>query len=298
MVVDIKTLMTCNLGIAFIFFITFLSYLKNKNPPNGFRVWTFGIITHTLGFVFLVFRGTIPIGICIVFTNLLITFSVVFRLDAISRFVQNKALRKSLYSFPVFVTIVCSCFYFLNDDIGIRNIITSTFVFLFTIAISWQLIRYAPPLNTILYYLMAFGVTIRGGTLMYRAILWLIDPKVSHFDANNNNAIHFFIAILSEIGINVLFLMMNNQKAENKILQTNKELQEALDNVRTLKGLIPICSHCKKIRDDKGYWNILESYIQKHSDASFSHGLCPDCSDKLYGNNDWYLKMKKKKEAM
>jgi hypothetical protein len=51
---------------------------------------------------------------------------------------------------------------------------------------------------------------------------------------------------------------------------------------KELKGLLPICSVCKKIRDDKGYWNQIEGYIQKHSDAQFSHGICPDCSKKYY----------------
>ncbi|HLP15877.1 MAG TPA: two-component regulator propeller domain-containing protein [Bacteroidota bacterium] len=60
------------------------------------------------------------------------------------------------------------------------------------------------------------------------------------------------------------------------------ELKAALENVKTLGGLIPICSSCKKIRDDEGYWNILETYLIKHSDAQFSHGICPDCAGKLY----------------
>jgi hypothetical protein len=50
-----------------------------------------------------------------------------------------------------------------------------------------------------------------------------------------------------------------------------------------LSGLIPICASCKKIRDDKGYWNQLETFIQQHSKAEFSHGICPDCMKKLYG---------------
>ena len=60
------------------------------------------------------------------------------------------------------------------------------------------------------------------------------------------------------------------------------ELQDALVNVKTLRGLLPICSYCKKIRDDKGYWNQIESYIRDHSDAEFSHGMCPECLKKLY----------------
>lgn len=70
------------------------------------------------------------------------------------------------------------------------------------------------------------------------------------------------------------------------------ELQEALDNIRTLNGLLPMCASCKKIRDDKGYWNQLEEYIQNHSEATFTHGMCPECSDKFYGGEEWYIKMK------
>lgn len=72
-----------------------------------------------------------------------------------------------------------------------------------------------------------------------------------------------------------------------------EDLQNALTEIKTLEGIVPICSKCKKIRDDKGYWSKLESYIEQHSDASFSHSMCPECSDKLYGVEDWYIKMKK-----
>jgi len=61
-----------------------------------------------------------------------------------------------------------------------------------------------------------------------------------------------------------------------------RELQEALVKVKTLSGLVPICASCKKIRDDKGYWNQIESYIEKHSTAEFTHSICPECARKLY----------------
>ncbi len=60
------------------------------------------------------------------------------------------------------------------------------------------------------------------------------------------------------------------------------DLQKALAEVKTLSGMLPICSSCKKIRDDKGYWNQIEGYISEHSGAEFSHGLCPDCAKKIY----------------
>jgi PAS domain S-box-containing protein len=61
-----------------------------------------------------------------------------------------------------------------------------------------------------------------------------------------------------------------------------RELQDALDNIKVLKGIIPICASCKKIRDDKGYWKQIESYIKEHSNADFSHSVCPECARKLY----------------
>ncbi len=66
------------------------------------------------------------------------------------------------------------------------------------------------------------------------------------------------------------------------------QLKDALENVRTLSGMLPICSYCKKIRDDKGYWQQLEAYITEHSEALFSHGLCPECAEKAIKelNND------------
>jgi CheY-like chemotaxis protein len=63
-----------------------------------------------------------------------------------------------------------------------------------------------------------------------------------------------------------------------QMLQTKvRELREALEQVKLLSGFLPICSYCKKIRDDKNYWEQVESYITKHSEAKFSHGICPQC---------------------
>ena len=61
-----------------------------------------------------------------------------------------------------------------------------------------------------------------------------------------------------------------------------QDLQKSLANVKSLSGLLPICAGCKKIRDDKGYWSQVESYVQEHSEATFTHGLCPDCIKKYY----------------
>ena len=69
---------------------------------------------------------------------------------------------------------------------------------------------------------------------------------------------------------------------EELVAERTSELTKALSEVKQLSGLLPICAACKKIRDDQGYWNQIESYIQRHSQAEFSHSICPDCMQKLY----------------
>jgi CheY-like chemotaxis protein len=76
---------------------------------------------------------------------------------------------------------------------------------------------------------------------------------------------------------------MDRRKArEEELRRSNDELQRALREVKTLRGLIPICASCKKIRNDDGFWQQLEEYIGEHSEAEFSHGLCQPCVKKLY----------------
>ena len=70
--------------------------------------------------------------------------------------------------------------------------------------------------------------------------------------------------------------------AEVALKKEHDKLLKALKEIKTLSGFLPICASCKKIRDDKGYWNQIEAYIQQHSNAEFSHGICPDCAKKMY----------------
>jgi PAS domain S-box-containing protein len=74
----------------------------------------------------------------------------------------------------------------------------------------------------------------------------------------------------------------DRKKAEKEREKVILKLQDALTQVKTLKGLLPICAHCKKVRDDEGYWQQIEQYIHDHSEAEFSHGICPDCLEKHY----------------
>jgi len=89
---------------------------------------------------------------------------------------------------------------------------------------------------------------------------------------------------LSELNNKLVIENNQRKKAEYEKEQVIEELSQALEKVQTLSGLLPICARCKKIRDDEGYWQQIESYIRDHSKADFTHSLCPECIKELYGN--------------
>ncbi|HMQ56624.1 MAG TPA: response regulator [Anaerolineae bacterium] len=72
------------------------------------------------------------------------------------------------------------------------------------------------------------------------------------------------------------------RRLQQELQQKNAQLEEALANVKTLSGYLPICANCKKIRDDEGYWQQVEVYVRSRTDVQFSHGICPDCMTLLY----------------
>jgi PAS domain S-box-containing protein len=92
----------------------------------------------------------------------------------------------------------------------------------------------------------------------------------------------FFTGIIRDIS--------QRKQAEAERERLILQLQTALADVKTLSGIIPICAGCKKIRDDKGFWNQVDTYIQTHSLAKFTHGLCPDCTTRLYPEIDEDMK--------
>ncbi len=86
------------------------------------------------------------------------------------------------------------------------------------------------------------------------------------------------------LAVLVFVLYRKSQTAKEVLSVKAVELEKALGNLKTMEGLIPICASCKNIRDDAGYWHKVEEYVMKHSLAEFSHGICPQCTERLYGD--------------
>ncbi len=116
--------------------------------------------------------------------------------------------------------------------------------------------------------------------------IWTVRPRGDY--------IHWGVGVVSATVVSLvlhgivsrLSWMQARLRVRDKLLAARqrryaRELEEAIDNVRTLRGLIPICGHCKKIRDDGGYWQRVERYFEERSEVAFTHGLCPDCEADL-----------------
>ncbi len=112
----------------------------------------------------------------------------------------------------------------------------------------------------------------------------VLDNKENPYSVNFIQLIQNFREIIES---NLELIYMNYILGEK-----NKRFSNYLSEIKKLRGILPICTNCKKIRDDKGYWNQIESYISAHSQAEFSHSICPDCAKKLYPEFDLYSETK------
>jgi hypothetical protein len=132
------------------------------------------------------------------------------------------------------------------------------------------------------------------GYFLFHPLIHII--SVFHLTSGHPNAINLVPEISQAFTVSMLpwalaFMILNAfiglfwgkiRQADAEKSKIIADLQEALTKVKTLSGLLPLCAACKKIRDDKGYWNQIEAYISEHSAAEFSHGICPECVEKLY----------------
>lgn len=131
-------------------------------------------------------------------------------------------------------------------------------------------IQYLPTGHAALHNVMFAPLNIEGKTV---GIMGLANKPSGFTDGDAEIA--FVFGELAAIALlNSRYIDLLNEKTVS--------LERALAQVRTLHGLLPICSYCKKIRNDKGFWTKVESYLSEHTDVQFSHGLCPDCLRELY----------------
>ncbi|MGM0646444.1 MAG: c-type heme family protein [Thermodesulfobacteriota bacterium] len=122
------------------------------------------------------------------------------------------------------------------------------------------------------------GEELKGFTRVFNRMAETIQRQIQELDSQ----VHARTLELQEANARLLREVETRKQAELALWQEKCELEQALQEIDVLSGLLPICANCKKIRDDKGYWNQIESYIRQYSRAEFSHSICPECAAALY----------------
>jgi hypothetical protein len=179
---------------------------------------------------------------------------------------------------------------------------------IFMIAIAPQLVSFSYYAGLILVIIFCYAffrtrfiwasITCWALVALYEIVsIWIVETPFPVL-LNNN----FFFIGASIVGMFICYSIENQarrnfylqhllEREKTKVTKSNKELEEkilevekASAKIKKLTGLLPICARCKKIRDDKGYWNQIEEYITTHSEAEFSHGFCPECAKELYSD--------------
>ena len=106
--------------------------------------------------------------------------------------------------------------------------------------------------------------------------------NVNHVPENHTERLEYIITSSIFVCIALVVPIWIIIRDVTRLEKTTEQLQGALDSIKTLEGLLPICANCKNIRDDNGYWHQVEVYIRNNSKAEFSHSICPTCAQKLY----------------
>lgn len=285
---DVRTLFVADAVTTVFIGLALLLYGTRRKTYPGFNHWMLGSFIVSASYVATFLRGAIPELLSILLVNGGFVLAGVVRLDAVLRFLRGKKVPGLLYCLPVFAMLIAAYFTLAHDDMVIRLIFLTFWVCLLFWSMAAIFVRCAPAESRSLHLLAALITFLYGASMLTRSVYYVLDPPALLFQNTGFNSTFFLSVLIFEIWSGLLIMMLNNQRMEKDLLGGHEALKEyvtalekAHSEVKVLKGLLPICSSCKKIRDDQGYWNHLEDYIDAHSEATFTHGLCPGCALQL-----------------
>jgi hypothetical protein len=297
---DVKTLIASNAALSFYIASWLLLYKINQKTYSGYELWMTGAFFVAIVYILLYLSDVLPPW-CLIFVHVFITLTEVLRLDSISRFTTNQKITKRYYWLPVIYVAIILYFSFISVNALVRNLLLGIFSFVIIMLTSAKLFKNITKKNKTLYIATGLIYSMYGGVLLSRSFAWLINPPTGLLSSEIYQQLYLFLLLIFETGLGIAILMMNSQRLELDLMASRDNLQEtvlklqaAMDEVKTLSGLLPICASCKKIRDDKGYWSQIDMYIQEHSEIKFSHGICPECMQKLYPEEYADMMAKKK----
>lgn len=272
---DIRTLFLANAIADSCMVLALALYLAKRKTYSGFRFWLAATAASMVGGLAIGLRQVMPDAASVLLGTLCYPLAAVWRLAAARAFLGLGSLGRSWYALPAATLAVGLYLYLVVDWPQWRSFIATLAVIFPGGYISYLFFRHAPRGEALLHRTMGGMLALLLAVLLLRAVIVVGDPDFQILQASLVQMLFLLILLPTHLVMNLFFLMLNSQRLE-------MELMEAQAQVKTLGGLLPICAHCKKIRDDQGYWQRIEAYLERHSEASFTHGICPQCVRELY----------------
>lgn len=274
---DIRTLLFVNGVISFVLFMT-LSYIyTTRKTYPGFREWVIAFFIFFGSLILIGLRGLVPDNLSVVAGNLFVVAYIMLIHYGLVLFTGSKQ-KMGWYIFALtFMLITFVYFTHFSPNVNIRIIIISGIIALYCIHCVMIAYKRLPLILKDRNWLLILALSLMTFQYALRFFFTLfLEDRISDFmKAGTFHGVTLIVTMAANILIALGLIIVNLQKVEQGFLMARNE-------IKTLKGFLPICSSCKKIRDDKGYWTQIEAYIREHSEAEFSHGLCPDCMKRLY----------------
>lgn len=294
---DPRSIILVSTGLYFLLGGVMVLFSASLRHQRGPAYWAAGTCSFAFSSFLLPFRDILPDWLTIVVSNQGMVVSTCLVAHGLAQHLGQAP--RWAYHLVVCLANLVGIIYFCHvvPSFSARVIVFSLSTVALTSEMAQRLLPRVQNSKDPARLLMLF--TLLAGILFYviRAVYHSVHFGVGLMEDTGFNVVSLLFFPLNVIALGFGFMAMagsgyaRRMDAANKSLaETNSRLQEALDNVKTLSGLLPICAHCKKIRDDQGYWQQIEGYLREHTDADFTHGICPACAHELYGD---YIKSRK-----
>ncbi len=273
MPIDVRTLcLACTLSV-FSLAVAMTYVWRQRRTYPGFGAWVGSAWCSVAGMILLLLRETIPDHLSVHGTNGLLYTAAGLVVAGLYAFSGMRAPLRGLLALVLGTLALNAGFLHLHPSLQARVAIHSFLtggLCLWAAGLTWTrlprvLVR---PNGLLSYTLLAMGVlySVRGLASLF------IPPASEHFMAPNPLQQAALIAyLLGQAALFTGLLVLNGQRVE-------EDLEHSLEDYQKLRGLIPICASCKKIRDVQGVWDPLETYLHQHAGVAFTHGICPDCA--------------------
>jgi|WetSurMetagenome_2_1015567.scaffolds.fasta_scaffold00064_11 hypothetical protein len=269
--------------------LTMLFYRAQYKCYPGFGHWTAAMGLIALSSILHGLRGVIPDVFPIVIGNTGLAIGILWFYQGMRKFLEMPDMSRFWYVLPVLTFAGCAIFYYIVDDPAQRYIwfaFACSIPFFFTAAL---VIKRRAVEKFIFYPVIAVEMILAGVLILARAEWFAMITGFSFFMDSPFQYFFYISAMVILVMITISFILLNNERlhsrlaaAESELREKIEELEKSISQVKALSGLLPICSHCKRIRDENDDWTQLEVYIRERSGAEFSHGICPECAKKLY----------------